>query len=269
MERTVEIAGIAVRFHCDRRASALLEARYGAFLRANTPAEAVEVELCLAPRPARPPQSAETFRPVTAGGRIVLTGAGVYAELAPDLSTARLEAPFGERPIDALLRFVIATRLAERDGLLVHASAVTRAGRAWVFAGPSGAGKSTIASTLAGSPLCDEAVALLASGGQVTAHATPYWRAQPGSAPVAGVLFLRRGPAPSWQALSQSAAVRQLIPATGPLLPAWATRALTAAAHVAAACPCAVLTLSQIDDIHTWLPPRLDGDIAAAMPRPC
>lgn len=54
--------------------------------------------------------------------------------------------------LDDILVFVTGTALAailyQRNGLLLHASAVVRAGRAFLFCGQSGAGKSTLAAAL-------------------------------------------------------------------------------------------------------------------------
>jgi len=74
-------------------------------------------------------------------------------------------------PLDDILVFVTGTALAaivyQRGGLLLHASAVVRDGRAFVFCGPSGAGKSTLAAALtrAGCQFLADDVSALEGGG--------------------------------------------------------------------------------------------------------
>lgn len=70
-------------------------------------------------------------------------------------------------PLDDILIFVTGTALAailyQRGGWLMHASAVVRAERAYLFCGPSGAGKSTLAAALGQAGcrvLCDDVCAV-------------------------------------------------------------------------------------------------------------
>ncbi|MBU1325921.1 MAG: hypothetical protein KJ676_11820 [Alphaproteobacteria bacterium] len=60
--------------------------------------------------------------------------------------------PASDMPVDDVLIFALGTGMSailyQRGALLLHASAVVRDGRAYLFCGPSGAGKSTLSAAL-------------------------------------------------------------------------------------------------------------------------
>ena len=101
-----------------------------------------------------------------------------------------------EYALDSLLRVLLSWKLASREGFLLHAATVIRAGMAYVFTGRSGAGKSTVASLSPhGSVLTDEISLLRRENGVWRAHGTPFWgefRAAGSntSAPVRGIFRL-------------------------------------------------------------------------------
>ncbi|MBN2804390.1 MAG: hypothetical protein JXR91_14940 [Deltaproteobacteria bacterium] len=79
--------------------------------------------------------------------------------------------------LGAVLRTVLSVVFEERRMLFLHASAVKRNGKLWVFFGPSGAGKSTIAAKLndGGVPFSSDRVVLeLKEDGKIWAHSTPF-----------------------------------------------------------------------------------------------
>ncbi len=269
--RTLHIAGVTVRFCGDEAASAILDRRYRTFLvdgDARDAGDAIEIELRLrAPAPAGAVLHEALFSAAACSDRVVFAGPGVRAELSTDLSRGFLEAPLAERAIDALLRFLLAERLLARGALLLHASAVTIGGRAWVFSGPSGVGKTTLGVTLEGSLLCDETVAIAPADGGAIVHSTPYWHARPGAAEVAGVIFPVRGVTsgrPSWRTLPPGRAVARLMSSSGPLLASSTPRVLAVAATILRALPCAEVTLCSIADIRNWLQPRLRTSVVSA-----
>jgi hypothetical protein len=78
---------------------------------------------------------------------------------------------------DASLRVILANLMTEKNGLLLHASAVVRDNSAYIFLGPSGSGKTTIA-RLSGAEkiLSDEIVAVrTAHRKAVRVFGTPFW----------------------------------------------------------------------------------------------
>jgi hypothetical protein len=101
-----------------------------------------------------------------------------------------------EYALDSLLRVLLSWKLASREGFLLHAATVIRAGKAYVFTGRSGAGKSTVASLSPhGSVLTDEISLLRRENGVWRAYGTPFWgefRAAGSntSAPVRGIFRL-------------------------------------------------------------------------------
>lgn len=118
-----------------------------------------------------------------------------------DRSTfARRPLPYPlEYPLDEL---VVINRLAFEDGIEVHGCGIVDTnGRGYLFAGQSGAGKSTMArlwSPAGATVLSDDRVVLRNDGHGVVMHGTPWHGdaeyAEPRSAPLSGILFLRQAP---------------------------------------------------------------------------
>ncbi len=112
----------------------------------------------------------------------------------------------GEWPSMALLptdQIWLCPLMADRQGILLHASAVILNGRAFVFAGKSGAGKSTTVELLRRAPcfrqaevLCDDRIIVRKHDGHWQVHGT--WShgsipdVSPASAPLAGIFLLEQ-----------------------------------------------------------------------------
>jgi|GEM_PF-2158074 len=271
----VAVAGFGFRFRASSPARDLIASRFQAFLaqesldesaRAIEDVTEIEVEL----DDDYPLPSAPTVTVNRVGNDLRLLGPHVDARVSRSLGSARLAGPLSERPVDALLRMLLSARLLRRGGLLGHASAVLIGGRAWLFPGPSGIGKTTAATRLAAaeglgaSILCDEAVAVLPGAqGELIAHATPYWRAEPVSAPVAAMLFPRRGPR-QWRRLSKGTATARLISSVGPLLPEAVPGAFSVAARMVQKVETAEVCMNRVEDVEEWLAPTLASRLRAA-----
>lgn len=120
---------------------------------------------------------------------------------------------------DACLRVLYSTMLAEKGGMLMHASSVKIGRTAPVFPGPSGSGKTTI-SRLAGAStvLNDEIVAVsLSAKGRPCVWGTPFWgemRTGPAwnrATPMQGVYFLQKGAEIFDSPIAPEAALRGLL----------------------------------------------------------
>jgi hypothetical protein len=120
---------------------------------------------------------------------------------------------------DACLRVVLASLIIQRNGLLLHASAVVRKNAAFVFTGPSGSGKTTIA-RLSGTKkiLSDEIIVVRAENDKrLIAYGTPFW-GEMGSGPsskraytVRSIFFLEKDTVLYSLPVETAAAVRRLL----------------------------------------------------------
>ncbi len=120
-------------------------------------------------------------------------------------------------PLDQLLLMYF---LARRKGILTHAAGIARGGKAFIFPGVSGAGKSTFSGLLAragaGKMLSDERIIVREIDGVMQAFGTPWAGtagiARDGSAPLAGLFFLKHGKSNRIEQLASSAAADRLLP---------------------------------------------------------
>ena len=93
-------------------------------------------------------------------------------------ATSELRATIWAQPhaVSAMLRIACSLVMPRLGGLLLHASSVVSAGRAFLFPGPSGAGKTTLARlALPRDVLSDEISAVRPVGGRYTCFPTPFW----------------------------------------------------------------------------------------------
>jgi len=258
----IEVAGVPIAFTGTAGDTAVVAERYRAF-RVGQPTAASVVSLTL--RDPEGEMRAGSLDMRVDAGRVVLHGNDVTAVLAPDGQWARLEAPREGRFVDLIVRYVVATRLLEAGGLLVHASAVVVDGRAWLFVGASGAGKSTTLSALTetGAPvgvqaLGDEAIAMTPGTGWV-AQATPYGPTHPDAAELTGIVFLNRRTEVCASPVSEARTAARLAANCGPLLGDSRGRALEIAQACAAHVPAYEVSLPAPSRIAEWLVPRLRG----------
>jgi hypothetical protein len=129
-----------------------------------------------------------------------------------DFTARRLtvRGPAAAYPLDAALRYLLP--LLHPDGLVLHAAALVGDAGAWLCCGASGSGKSTLAELFPERTLCDELVLVRPHAGSWRAHALPYWRAHPGSAPLAGICLLRHGARNVRRRLAPPDALRRVTP---------------------------------------------------------
>jgi hypothetical protein len=162
------------------------------------------------------------------------------------------------------LRVLLATALARRGGLLLHAAGVVQDGAATVLFGRSGSGKSTSARLARGRPvLGDDLVALTKEADGWRAHSTPFGgaaarRRRARGAPVRALLRLRHGAAFELRPLAPAAAAFELLQST--VLPAASVedrlRALGACADLAEAADVRELRFVVDHALWRWLGER-------------
>ena len=120
-------------------------------------------------------------------------------------------------PLDQLL---LMNYFARRRGILMHAAGVVHRGKAYLLAGASGAGKSTLSELLVkakiGKMLSDERTIVREIMGKMIAFGTPWAGTagigRSGSAPLAGIFFLKHGRANAIEKLDPATAADRLLP---------------------------------------------------------
>lgn len=161
--------------------------------------------------------------------------------------------------VENCLRVLIGWDVAQRGGLLLHASGVVRDAGAFVFFGPSGAGKSTVARLSARWPvLSDDLVLIERTPTGYQACGVPFrgneWTAPRLNmrAPLVGLLALEQAPHHAHLPLSPGAGAARLVACT-PFVttcPEGATMVMRAAAALTSAT--AVAQLQFRKDDHFW-----------------
>jgi hypothetical protein len=134
-----------------------LAGRYRPFLSSDEDADGAAIEVRVGPAGVErflrdpDPGASEVYRlgSRTAGERLVLWSYEFAGWLEARRRAAAVvlvapEGPLFERGLENFLRIVTASFLLEQGGFLLHASAVVRDGKAYVFFGPSGSGKTTV-----------------------------------------------------------------------------------------------------------------------------
>lgn len=141
-----------------------------------------------------------------------------FAEWDPALRHGRARMVPSPYSLDSVIRILHTLILAEQGGMLMHASSVALAGRAWMFTGVSGAGKTTISRLCPPDAhiLTDEMSFIRPEGEHYYAYGTPFSGelGRPGEnlrAPLAGVFLLAQGPENRIDQLSPTEAVSALM----------------------------------------------------------
>lgn len=94
---------------------------------------------------------------------------------AADLALVEESGALFDRGLENYLRTLTASLVLERGGLLVHAAAVVRDGRGYLFFGPSGSGKTTVTRLSPGDTvLSDDLALVLPAGGGFAVAGIPF-----------------------------------------------------------------------------------------------
>lgn len=99
-----------------------------------------------------------------------------YMELGKREGTVDVRSQWALNALANFLRNLYSVLIFSDGGIMLHAAAVEKDGKAYIFFGPSQSGKSTVARISAGySVLTDELVAIRRVNGSFKAYGTPYW----------------------------------------------------------------------------------------------
>lgn len=195
---TLSIAGVAMRLICPDEAflMELEQERYAAFA---APEEREQISILLQPKPVPPTRArmeGVKVRVAEGGWRFVYDT--FVADVTRGMERAEVSCLRSPYAVDSFLRALLGLYLPAREGVLLHACAVSHAGAGYVFAGRSGAGKSTVARLLSHTAqvLSDELVVVQRSPEGWKVFSTPFWGefAQPGanqSAPLEAIYLLQ------------------------------------------------------------------------------
>lgn len=234
-EAVVQFAGGAYRFRGMSAAQAeQVRARFGGGRDESGAAVAAAVDIAI--YRATP----DEFRPILyqgteyrwdmayADATVRLAGDGFMAHIdrSPRLAAA-LWVPDGEGPfhlgtLENVFRVIVAYRLLERGGMLLHSAGVVWNGAAHLFVGPSGAGKTTIARLGLGAGLevlSDDLNAVVSCNGTVVAEKLPFagdlgrTPTRGERFPLAGVFRVHKGESNAFEASSAASAVAAMIAA--------------------------------------------------------
>ena len=216
---SLSIADIALRLECPDTVflQQLLQERYEAFVSAEEPSPHIRIRLqpTTSP-PTRARIESVKVRPAEGGWRFVYDT--FVADVTANADSAEVNCLHSPYAVDSFLRALLALYLPQRDGVMIHASALRYGGRGYLFAGRSGAGKSTVARLLCNlaEVLSDELVAVrrTAEGWQV--YGTPFWGdfARAGAnlhAPLQDIYLLKHAASHRLEALPRGDALRALL----------------------------------------------------------
>jgi len=206
-----EIAGVACRIECDDPAfAALLAARYTEFA-ADGPADvALRVELTAEPPDADLMRWTGPFARFAArGDGIEISGPGFRGAYDTRAGRGWITQPPDPAPLETLLTAILAGRLLDGGGFLLHAAAILGEDGARVFFGPSGSGKTTVATLVGTSVITDEITAIRRTSAGWRVSGVP-WRGTRLEGDLAGIFRLARGPATRFRRLGPAEAAREL-----------------------------------------------------------
>jgi hypothetical protein len=153
-----------------------------------------------------------------------------------------------ELTLDSLLRVTLTLALLPTRGLLVHAAALARNGRGYLFPGVSGAGKTTLARLSPQARLLSDELSIVSTPEAAVVHGTPFRGelargGEPLSVPLAGIFFLRHAASHAVTPLAEQAALRRLLATVMSFArePEVVGRVFGLAADLVARVPCSIL----------------------------
>ncbi len=188
---------------------------YSSFTAEAEPDFAIEMNV----RTGRDGQKARPMKTVSTGGVWQIDSYNFSGELDTSSASARFSIEPNWGAFDSVLRVTLSILLAQEGGVLVHASSVSREGKAFVFAARPEGGKSTVAGMLNdGVVIGDELVAIRRGPNGVIVYGTPFWNGgptvsdTPAQAPAQAIFLLTKADQTSARRLEPAQMTAKLIP---------------------------------------------------------
>lgn len=211
----VEIAEICCQIECsDHFLANLLNYRYEGFFSDKDPVVSIEVEVDNSsmlggepPLAIRDPGARISFKK----NQIIMEGLDFRGVFDSKTHKGHICIPPLIHPFDWFLRLIYSQYLIKQGGFFLHAAAISKEDKGYVFFGPSGSGKSTVASLSPESCLSDELVIINPVEGCYQVFGTPFWAGENASVPLQGLFALRKSHQVSLTPLLSAQAVAELL----------------------------------------------------------
>jgi len=143
--------------------------------------------------------------------RLSIFGPGFEGEFDFETGHGRIAQSRDLSPFETFLAAIVGRYLREAGGFLLHSAGLQFQDRVLLFFGPSGSGKTTLASVVGEGLLSDEIVAIRRDLEGYHAYGVP-WRGTARSGRLAGCFALHKAPSTRVRPISESLAVRRLLP---------------------------------------------------------
>lgn len=215
----IEVAGVCAQVEAS--SSSFLEPirrRYGSFISGKKPTLRLEVNLNGPPtgwgRGSTHSQT-EVFKPEYTATEdekyLVLEGEEFKTVFDKSKALAETTQPPVLYPFDLTLRALLALKLLDAKGFFVHASAVLKEDKVYLFFGPSGSGKTTVADLAREETLSDDLIAIKKVKETFWAFGTPFWQGLNKGAPLRCLFSLQKASRVSLVQMKPAEALRELM----------------------------------------------------------
>jgi hypothetical protein len=213
----IEIANLPLRFWCDSSDFIeLIKERYSGFLTSSgVPIGELEIEVTPGNRLAT---GGEDVLVVREGEQWLMERMDFRARWNVSTGQGRIRLVASIYSLDSVLRVLLTLVLAQKDGLLLHASSVIRDGSAVVFLGKSGAAKTKIAKLAPPDTflLSDDVSCLIRRPNSFNAMGTPFYcglgrSGESREAPVGTIYLAAHGRENKIEPVGGAAAVRGIL----------------------------------------------------------
>ena len=145
------------------------------------------------------------------GDQLSIHGPGFEGEFNYTSHRGTISQPLDLSPAETFLTAILGRYLREAGGFFLHSAGLQFRDRVLLFFGPSGSGKTTLATVVGEGVVSDEIVAIRRDSNDYHVYGVP-WRGTPRSGRLSGCFALHKAPSTRVRPISESLAVRRLLP---------------------------------------------------------